>query len=200
MGMFKEKATDTRNKDILFLRVVFNYLYLFVLKKGFLKKDHAMESVCFILDVHLGKLAKLLRMMGFDTLYRNDLEDEEIIRIADQENRVVLTRDRGILNNKRVKRGHFVESIFARQQLTEVIDAFALKDSLSFLSRCLICNGLISEVSKEEVDHALEPRTRRIFTRFFRCLHCGKVYWEGSHFERMKSFYEEIKNRKPDQQ
>ncbi|MFO7978678.1 MAG: Mut7-C RNAse domain-containing protein [Bacteroidales bacterium] len=183
---------------LIILKVVFSYLYLFIPKKELLRKDHAMESARFILDVHLGKLAKLLRMMGFDTLYRNNLEDDEIIRIADQENRIVLTRDRGILNNKRVERGHFVESIFAREQITEVIDAFALKDSLSFLSRCMVCNGLIMEVSKEEVDHELKPRTRRYFNRFFRCRHCGKVYWEGSHYDRMKSFYEEIKNRKPE--
>lgn len=158
-----------------------------------------MESARFILDVHLGKLAKLLRMMGFDTLYRNDLEDEEIMRIAAEDHRIVLTRDRGILSNKRVERGHFVESIIAREQLKEIIEAFALHEAISFLSRCIRCNGIITEVSKAAVDHELEPRTRRHFTRFFRCNHCGQVYWEGSHYDRMKGLYEEIKNRKPGQ-
>jgi len=69
-----------------------------------------MASTRFILDVHLGKLARLLRMAGFDTIYRNNLDDPEIIQIAEDENRIVLTRDRGILKNKRVKHGHFVES------------------------------------------------------------------------------------------
>lgn len=153
-----------------------------------------MNPARFILDVHLGKLAKLLRMMGFDTLYRNDLEDAEIIRIAQQENRIVLTRDRGILQNKKVKRGHFVDSTFPKQQLAEILETFSLHDDIHFLSRCILCNGIITPVGKEEVGHALQPRTRQHFSRFFKCSHCGKIYWEGSHFDRMKDFYKTIQN------
>lgn len=151
-----------------------------------------MDSARFILDVHLGKLARLLRMAGFDSLYRNNLDDPEIIRIAEEEDRIVLTRDRGILKNKRVKRGHFVRNRFPRQQLTEIIESFGLKESINFLSRCMACNGLIEEISKEEVDQELKPGTRRYFNKFFRCRGCGKVYWEGSHYERMLRFYEQM--------
>jgi uncharacterized protein len=152
-----------------------------------------MDSARFILDVHLGKLARLLRMTGFDTLYRNDLDDPEIIQIAEDENRIVLTRDRGILKNKRVKRGHFVEARYAKEQLREIIDVFGLKNQISFLSRCIACNGTIEEVSKEEIEKDLKPGTNQYFNEFFRCRNCGKVYWEGSHFDRMMSFYEEMK-------
>ncbi len=153
-----------------------------------------MTSARFILDVHLGKLARLLRMTGFDTLYRNDLDDPEIIQIAEEENRIVLTRDRGILRNKRVKNGHFVESRYAKEQLREIFEAFNLKDSIQFLSRCIACNGTIAEVSKEAIEQELLPGTMQYFHEFFKCLDCGKIYWEGSHFDRMMSFYEEIKN------
>ncbi len=152
-----------------------------------------MDSARFILDVHLGKLARLLRMTGFDTLYRNDLDDPEIIRIAEDEDRIILTRDRGILKNKRVKHGHFVESTNPKEQLREVIDAFALKNNIHFLSRCIACNGTIEEVSKEEVQEELKPGTNQYFNEFFRCRDCGKIYWEGSHFDRMMHFYEEMK-------
>lgn len=152
-----------------------------------------MDSARFILDVHLGKLARLLRMTGFDTLYRNDLDDPEIIQIAENEDRIVLTRDRGILKNKRVKRGHFVESRYSKEQLKEIIDTFKLKDKICFLSRCIACNGTIEEVSKEEIQDELKPGTNQYFHEFFRCRDCGKVYWEGSHFDHMMNFYEEMK-------
>ena len=131
-----------------------------------------MKSVRFILDVHLGKLARLLRMSGFDTVYRNDLDDPEIIQIAEDEDRIVLTRDRGILKNKRVKRGHFVESRHAREQLREIIDVFELKNSIRFLTRCIACNGTIEEVSKEEIQDELKPGTNQYFHEFFRCRDC----------------------------
>ena len=152
-----------------------------------------MNPARFILDVHLGKLARLLRMAGFDTLYRNDLDDPEIIQIAEDENRIVLTRDRGILKNKRVKRGHFVKSPYAKEQLREVIDVFQLKNNIHFLSRCIACNGTIEEVKKEDIEGELKPGTMQYFHEFFRCRDCGKVYWEGSHFDRMMHFYEEMK-------
>ncbi len=152
-----------------------------------------MDSARFVLDVHLGKLARLLRMTGFDTIYRNDLDDPEIIQIAEEEKRIVLTRDRGILKNKRVERGHFVESTHAKDQLKEIIDVFGLKNSIRFLTRCIACNGTIEEVNKEEIENELKPGTNQYFNEFFRCCDCEKVYWEGSHFNRMMSFYEEMK-------
>ena len=168
--------------------------FLFTFEKFQLHQLYeTMASTRFILDVHLGKLARLLRMAGFDTIYRNNLDDPEIIQIAEDENRIVLTRDRGILKNKRVKHGHFVESTYAKEQLKEIIDVFELKESIRFLSRCIACNGTIAEVSKEEIEMELKPGTNQYFNDFFRCRDCGKVYWEGSHFDRMMNFYEEMK-------
>lgn len=139
----------------------------------------------FILDVHLGKLARLLRMAGFDTLYRNNMDDPEIISIAQHQDRIVLTRDRGILANKKVKRGHFVQSIHPHEQLKEIIDAFDLSNHLNLLSRCMACNGVIDKVNKQEVEEQLMPGTRKNFEEFFRCSQCRKVYWKGSHYEKM---------------
>jgi uncharacterized protein len=147
----------------------------------------------FILDVHLGKLARMLRMTGFDSLYRNDLEDEEIIREAIRENRVVLTRDRGILRDKRVERGYFVASGSAQDQLREVISHFQLEDSICFLCRCMVCNGTIAQAEKSEVAELVKPDTLRHYDEFFRCRDCGRVYWEGSHYRRMMGFYERLR-------
>lgn len=151
------------------------------------------ESARFVLDVHLGKLARLLRMTGFDTIYRNNLDDNEIIGIAMEEERIVLTRDRCILKNKKVKKGYFVQSRFAKEQLHEVIAHFGLQKEIEFLSRCIACNGTIVEATREEVETSLQPCTLKHFTEFFRCRDCGKVYWEGSHYDRMMGFYEEMR-------
>ncbi len=151
------------------------------------------EPVCFVLDVHLGKLARLLRMTGFDTIYRNNLDDNEIIGIALEEERIVLTRDRGILKNRWVKRGYFVQSRFAKEQLHEVITRFGLQKQIKFLSRCIACNGTIVEATMEEVRNSLQPCTLKHFNEFFRCRDCGKVYWEGSHYDRMMGFYKEMR-------
>jgi uncharacterized protein with PIN domain len=140
----------------------------------------------FILDVHLGKLARKLRMMGFDTLYRNDFEDDEIIRIALKENRIILTRDIGILKQKSVTHGYFVRSTQAQKQLTEVLHRFDLGRKSQPLSRCINCNGKIIRVDRDKIAHLLLPKTKAYFSEFFQCTGCGKIYWEGSHYERMQ--------------
>jgi len=163
---------------------------------GGLKKGGSppLRKTSFILDVHLGKLARLLRMTGFDTLYRNDLDDDEIIDTAISENRIILTRDIGILKNSRVKKGYYLRSQKPREQLKEVITRFQLQSSMRFLSRCISCNGTIAGVSRKDVEKELEPGTVSYFNRFFRCADCGKVYWEGSHFERMMDYYRNLES------
>ncbi|MCB2220869.1 MAG: Mut7-C ubiquitin/RNAse domain-containing protein [Bacteroidetes bacterium] len=148
-------------------------------------RPQPLRDTKFILDVHLGKLARKLRMMGFDTLYRNDFDDDEIIHIACKEKRIILTRDIGILKQKSVTHGYFVRSTQAHQQLTEILDRFDLNNKLQPLSRCINCNGTIIPVSKDKIAHLLLPKTKTYFSEFFQCTGCGKVYWEGSHYERM---------------
>ena len=162
---------------------------------GAVKKDPAgpARQSRFILDVHLGKLAKLLRMSGFDTCYRNDLDDDEIIDRGEKENRIIITRDIGILKNNWVQKGYYVRSQNPREQLKEVIIRFQLQSSIRFLSRCMECNGLITKTEKKEVEKDLNTGTRNYFEKFFRCSNCRKIYWEGSHFERMQAFLRDLR-------
>ncbi len=146
----------------------------------------------FILDVHLGKLARLLRMTGFDTLYRNDYDDDEIIRIGAKETRIILTRDRGILKNSRVTRGYFIRSQKPREQLKEVINRFQLHNEIRFLCRCIKCNGMIENVEKKRVAHMLEADTATFYSTFYRCSGCGNIYWKGSHFNHMAGYMERL--------
>ena len=139
----------------------------------------------FILDVHLGKLAKYLRMIGFDTLYENNYTDPFIIETSISERRIILTRDLGILKNKQVTHGYYIRSAQPKKQLNEVIDRFDLRNNIQPLKRCLECNGLIKIVVKKEIEHLLKPKTRKYFNEFFRCTTCKKIYWEGSHYHRM---------------
>ncbi len=150
-----------------------------------------LRATKFILDVHLGKLARLLRMYGFDTAYRNDFSDPQIIELAKVEHRIILTRDVGILKNRQVTHGYFVRSQVPAKQVREVINRFDLQDEVNPLSRCMVCNGLIAAVDKEKVRHLLKPKTRAFYQEFFMCKGCGKIYWEGSHFKKMMENFTE---------
>jgi len=139
----------------------------------------------FILDVHLGKLAKSLRMLGFDSLYQNNFEDDEIIEISISEKRIILTRDLGILKNSKVTHGYWVRSQKPKVQVNEVVKRFDLTKQIEPLNRCIECNGKIVEVEKEQIADLLKPKTRKFFQNFDQCSNCKKVYWEGSHYSKM---------------
>ncbi len=147
-----------------------------------------LRSSRFILDAHLGKLAKYLRMFGFDTLYSNSLEDRQIIRIAVAEHRIILTRDKSLLCSKEVNHGYFIRSIWVMEQLKEVLDKFDLYSQIVPLSRCLICNEGLSAIGKEEVKGRIDEEIIRIFDSFYHCPVCDKIYWEGSHYGEMVRF------------
>ena len=142
----------------------------------------------FILDVHLGKLARYLRLLGFDSLYKNDLEDNVIIEIATKEKRIILTRDIGILKNGKVSHGYFIRSQQPREQLKEVIHRFDLSKQIKPFARCSGCNSKIKPIDKKKVKDLLKPRTKKEFRDFFQCSGCKKIYWHGSHYERMMEF------------
>lgn len=149
----------------------------------------------FVLDTHLGKLASYLRMLGFDTVYRNDFSDEELARISQHEDRYLLTRDRGLLKRKSVTFGYHLNSTNAREQLAEVIRRFRLADRLRPFQRCIACNGELSQISKEVIQDRLEPNTQKYYDEFFICGQCGNVYWRGSHYQRMQQFIQEVIDR-----
>jgi hypothetical protein len=152
----------------------------------------------FVLDVHLGALARGLRMLGFDSLYRNDFPDEEIVVISLRERRTILTRDRGILKRGSVTHGYWLRSTRPRRQLAEVVEHFDLYARIAPFRRCMVCNGPIEQVAEERVVEAVPPRVARSHEPFFRCAGCGKVYWRGSHYERMMERIERLR-RGPDQ-
>jgi uncharacterized protein with PIN domain len=151
----------------------------------------------FILDVHLGRLSKYIRLLGFDTLFERDLNDRQIINTSLSEHRVILTRDKGLLKNRAVTHGYWIRSSKPTEQLTEVLKRFDLKNGLQPFTRCLECNGVLHDIPKDEIMDLLLPKTRDFYTEFKKCNTCGRVYWEGSHYEKMKKFITAIteKNR-----
>ena len=140
----------------------------------------------FVIDTHLGKLARHLRLAGFDSLWRNDYDDAEIVALALAERRIVLTRDRGLLKRRAVERGHFVHATDAELQLTEVIRVFQLEAMLRPFSRCRECNAALVDADKAEVSERLPEKVRKFYDRYRRCPGCGRIYWEGSHYERLQ--------------
>jgi uncharacterized protein with PIN domain len=147
----------------------------------------------FVVDVHLGKLAKALRKLGFDTCYQNDYNDQAIAGLAAAEDRIVLTRDVDLLKQKIILRGYWLRSQHVKEQLTEVITFFNLAGKFRPFSRCLECNGELEPVAKEVVWERLPPKTRLYFDAFFQCKVCKRVYWKGSHFESMQEFVDGLK-------
>jgi len=139
----------------------------------------------FILDVHLGKLARDLRMLGFDCAWRSDWDDDQIIERAQDERRIILTRDIGILKQKRVTHGYWLRNTRPERQLIEVVEALDLQGQLQPFTRCLACNGVIHPLSREAPKGLVDPEILARFDRFWQCESCRKVYWQGSHYRRM---------------
>jgi uncharacterized protein len=129
-------------------------------------------------------------MLGFDTTYEKDFEDREITRIGVEENRIILTRDRGILKQNAVTHGHCVRSSVAREQVREVLTRFDIASQIRPFRRCMVCNGMIRRVDKKKIAESLPAKTRQCYGKFYRCSGCGKIYGEGSHYERMKKYVE----------
>lgn len=149
----------------------------------------------FVLDVHLGTLANKLRMLGFDTLYRNDYDDPEIVDISVKENRIILTRDRGILMYKVVLHGYWIRSMDVDEQLTEVLEHYQLYSKVRAFHRCILCNGILNRMDKRDVMDRLQPRTAMYFNEFFVCSDCNQVYWRGEHYQKMKGYIQNLLKR-----
>jgi hypothetical protein len=155
-------------------------------------REIPLRNPKFILDVHLGKLARYLRLFGFDTLYRIDYKDLEIITISLSERRIILTHDIELLKNKQVNHGYWIRSQHLDEQLKEVLNRFDLKNQVHLFIRCMECNGLLTDVSKKEISDQLLPGTREYYQKFKKCPDCDRIYWEGSHFERMRKYIEYV--------
>jgi len=151
-------------------------------------REKPLREPSFILDVHLGKLARYLRLCGFDTLYGTDLSDDEIINLSLLQKRIIVTRDKRLLANKKVTHGIRIRSQYPESQLKEVFDRLDLKNTAKPFTICIECNGRLAEVRKEAILERLPLRTREFYNEFKLCRNCGHIYWEGSHFKRMKEF------------
>ena len=151
-----------------------------------------LRDTRFVLDTHLGRLAAYLRLLGFDTLYRNDYDDPTLAEISAKEKRILLTRDIKLLMRKKITHGTFVRATQPQQQLLEIISRLDLRNSLKPFSRCLHCNGKIQPVDKSAIMDRLMPRTIKYYNDFWQCKRCRKVYWKGSHYLRMQQLVENL--------
>jgi uncharacterized protein with PIN domain len=146
-------------------------------------RPQRLPAARFVLDVHLGTLARRLRLLGIDAAYANDRDDDALIAQAGAEGRVLLTQDRGLLRRRALWLGAYVRGADPDEQLRDVLDRFA--PPLAPWTRCTACNGLLAPVRKADVERLLPPGTRRTYQAFARCAACGRVYWRGAHGSRL---------------
>lgn len=156
-------------------------------------REKPLRNPKFICDVQLGRLAKYLRMLGFDTLYNNEYKVKEIIRISDDEKRTILTRNIFLLKNSLVVRGYWIRSQDPHTQLIQVVHYSDLLAHVKPFYRCSECNGLLELVPKENIVEKLLPNTKKYFDEFHKCNTCNKIYWKGSHFKKILNLTESIR-------
>jgi uncharacterized protein with PIN domain len=147
----------------------------------------------FILDVGLGRLVGFLRMLGFDSLWRNDYADDALARLSHDEDRILLTRDIGVLKRGEVLRGYFPRATAPEHQLVEVVRRFGLTSRMRPFSRCLACNGPLTAAEPHEVQDRIPERVAERHSRFQQCAGCGRVYWAGTHQQRMQAVIDKLR-------
>ncbi len=162
-------------------------------------RPEPLRDTRFVLDVHLGKLARRLRLLGFDSDYEKHRDDDHLARISAEEKRVLLTRDRQLLMRRSVTRGFIVRSTDPAAQVTEVLDRLDLWSRCSPFTRCIECNGIIGRLDPadggDEYPDAMglvPPGVRSWCTEYFRCRGCGRIYWRGSHYDKLDRAVREI--------
>jgi uncharacterized protein with PIN domain len=147
----------------------------------------------FVLDVGLGRLVGFLRMLGFDSLWRNDYADDELARVSHDEDRILLSRDIGVLKRGEVVRGYFPRSTDPAQQLVEVVRRFGLTARMRPFSRCLACNGPLTSAELHEVQDRVPERVAERHSRFQQCADCQRVFWAGTHQQRMQALIDKLR-------
>lgn len=147
----------------------------------------------FVIDANLGRLARYLRLLGFDCFYRNDYSDDMVAKISSESERAVLTRDRSLLQRKIIIYGYFVRASTPKIQVKEVLKRFDLFHLIAPLVRCTRCNGKLRKIEKQKIEHRLEPLTKRHYNDFLICATCSQIYWQGSHYEHAMHLVNEFK-------
>jgi len=158
-------------------------------------RPEPLRTPRFVADVHLGTLARYLRLLGFDTRYRNDLDDAALARVTARERRVLLTRDVGLLKRKAVVRGHWLRSTDPDGQLAEVVDALQLQRQLRPFTRCLSCNAPLTPVPRTVIRDRVPARVYGRFRIFTQCRRCERVYWRGTHFKRLQRLVAAVRKK-----
>jgi uncharacterized protein len=141
----------------------------------------------FVADAHLGGLARLLRMAGFDTLYDNQIDDGDLAALARRDARVALTRDRDLLKRREIGHGCFLHAIKPQLQLRELFERLDLAPAARPFTLCLHCNAPLRAVDKAAIAERLPPAVRARHADFSTCAVCDRIYWQGSHWERMRA-------------
>lgn len=153
------------------------------------------KITAFVCDGHLGKLARNLRLLGFDVAYDQRADDHQLLEVMAAQNRALLTRDRPLLMHAIVQHGYCPRSQNAEEQTVEVVRRFNLFDSIVPFTRCLRCNTSLEGVAKADIVNKLEPLTKIYYEQFRRCLGCGQIFWAGSHFQKLQNRVEKIRAR-----
>jgi uncharacterized protein with PIN domain/sulfur carrier protein ThiS len=164
----------------------------FAIKPLLRLRPEPLRRTRFVADAHLGGLAHLLRMAGFDTLYDNGFADEDIVAIAARESRIVLTRDRELLKRREVTHGCYLHALKSAQQFREIVARLDLAGSAKPFSLCLECNAPLRPIDKAEVAGRVPDGVFERYERFSTCDACRRVFWEGSHWRRMRELADEV--------
>ncbi|MHB1349516.1 MAG: Mut7-C RNAse domain-containing protein [Desulfobulbaceae bacterium] len=177
---FTRPVTDGLNVEVHPVRPPWD-----VLSAGLLRPA-PLPAIRFLADANVGRLARYLRLAGFDTLYDWRWDDDRIVAEIVRENRIVLSRDLGLLKRKQIEFGRCVRAVKPVEQLREIIGLLGLRGELRPFTRCLECNTVLQPVARQEIEHRLEPLTRKYYNDFSRCPGCERIYWPGSHREKME--------------
>jgi uncharacterized protein with PIN domain len=156
-------------------------------------REKPLRECRFVVDVHLHRLVRGLRMLGFDVFYKTENPDREIIRRSINEKRIILTRDKELLKHRNVTHGYWVRATVSEDQLKEVLRRFDLHSQIKPFTRCMICNSQLKAVEKKQIKDKIPEKTATYYSEFYRCRHCNQIYWPGSHYQKMQQKIERLK-------
>ena len=155
-------------------------------------RPEPLRKTRFVLDVHLGKLALILRLLGFDAWFPGNIPDEDLADISAEENRILLTRDTMLLKRSIVTHGCYLHSQDPEEQAREILERLDLRENIKPFTRCPDCGAFLETVDKKEIINRLEPLTKKYYNEFKKCCECDKIYWKGSHFEPLKKLLKRL--------
>lgn len=158
-------------------------------------RPNPLQKTAFMVDINVGKLARLLRMCGIDTRYEPELNEADLAEQVVTNRRILLSRNRDLLQRKIITWGHLVRAEQPEEQLAEVITLYGLEEAIKPFSRCLECNALLQPVEKTAILHRLEPLTKKYYQTFRICSDCNQIYWRGSHHQRMDTLMQRMPSK-----